>query len=275
MYEASLAQDLPAAEKATRKENASKHLAGYFSAPFFVVVLTDSQSMYPSYNHHDGPLAADTFACGAALGYERCMLPTRFPNRPREKYWVFLDATNGSVSRRSASPWMTDAMPKKKLEEFVVYNRLQRSSRESTVLLHCGHGPDSSGRRHVGAGEHNRQSGGRAFQRDLLQELVEIESTALFGSTKAAAAMVARLRTAGFPESDMILAGPSPEKQKLVVASRKGDGKPILLIGHLDVVDAPKEGWAAGLDPFRLTERDGFFYGRGANDMKSGVGGAC
>jgi acetylornithine deacetylase/succinyl-diaminopimelate desuccinylase-like protein len=113
---------------------------------------------------------------------------------------------------------------------------------------------------------------GRAFQRDLLRELVGIDSTAAFGSTKAAEAMAARLRTAGFPESDMILAGPSPDKQNLVVRLRgKGNGKPILLIGHLDVVDAPKEGWAAGLEPFRLTERDGFFYGRGANDMKSGV----
>jgi acetylornithine deacetylase/succinyl-diaminopimelate desuccinylase-like protein len=113
---------------------------------------------------------------------------------------------------------------------------------------------------------------GRAFQRDLLRELVEIDSAAAFGSTKAAEAMAARLRTGGFADSDMILAGPSPEKQNLVVRLRgKGNGKPILLIGHLDVVDAPKEGWAAGLDPFRLTERDGFFYGRGSNDMKSGV----
>ena len=118
----------------------------------------------------------------------------------------------------------------------------------------------------------NANPGGRAFQRDLLRELVEINSTAAFGSTKAAEAMAARLRTAGFPESDMILAGPSADKQNLVVRLRgKGNGKPILLIGHLDVVDAPKEGWAAGLDPFRLTERDGFFYGRGVLDMKSGV----
>jgi hypothetical protein len=69
--------------------------------------------------------------------------------------------------------------------------------------------------------------------------------------------MAARLRTGGFPESDMILAGPSADKRNLVVRLRgKGNGKPILLIGHLDVVDAPKEGWAAGLDPFRQTERD-------------------
>ncbi len=118
----------------------------------------------------------------------------------------------------------------------------------------------------------NANPGRRAFQRDLLRELVEIDSTAAFGSTKAAEAMAARLRTAGFAESDMVLAGPSPNKQNLVVRLRgKGSGKAILLIAHLDVVDAPKEGWAAGLDPFRLTERDGFFYGRGVLDMKNGV----
>jgi len=93
---------------------------------------------------------------------------------------------------------------------------------------------------------------GRGFQRDLLRQLVEIDSTVAFGSTQAAEAMAARLRTAGFPEYDIILAGPRPGKQNLVVRLRgKGDGKPILLIAHLDVVDAPKDGWAAGLDPFR------------------------
>jgi acetylornithine deacetylase/succinyl-diaminopimelate desuccinylase-like protein len=113
---------------------------------------------------------------------------------------------------------------------------------------------------------------GRAFQRDLLRELVEIDTTAAFGSTRAAEAMAARFRAAGFPASDITLAGPSPNKQNLVVRLRgKGSAKPILLIGHLDVVDAPRDGWAAGLDPFRLTERDGFFYGRGVLDMKSGV----
>jgi acetylornithine deacetylase/succinyl-diaminopimelate desuccinylase-like protein len=118
----------------------------------------------------------------------------------------------------------------------------------------------------------NANPADRAFQRELLQELVEINSTAAFGSTKAAEAMMARLRVAGFPDSDLTLAGPSPDKQNLVVRLRgKGAAKPILLIAHLDVVDAPKDGWAAGLDPFRLTERDGFFYGRGALDMKSGV----
>jgi acetylornithine deacetylase/succinyl-diaminopimelate desuccinylase-like protein len=113
---------------------------------------------------------------------------------------------------------------------------------------------------------------GQTFARDLLRELVEIDSTSAFGSTAAAKAMAARFRFAGFPESDIILAGPSPDKQNLVVRLRgRGTARPILLIAHLDVVDAPREGWSPGLDPFRLAERDGFFYGRGVLDMKNAV----
>jgi acetylornithine deacetylase/succinyl-diaminopimelate desuccinylase-like protein len=105
-----------------------------------------------------------------------------------------------------------------------------------------------------------------------LRELVEIDTSPAFGCTKAAEAMAARLRKAGFSDSDALLAGPRPEKQNLVVRLRgRAQAKPILLIAHLDVVDAPKEGWAAGLDPFRLTERDGFFYGRGSLDVKNAV----
>jgi acetylornithine deacetylase/succinyl-diaminopimelate desuccinylase-like protein len=115
-------------------------------------------------------------------------------------------------------------------------------------------------------------SSGRALARALLQELVEINTTPAFGCTKAAEAMAARLRGAGFAEPDVVLAGARPEKQNLVVRLRgNGTAKPILLIAHLDVVDAPREGWAAGLDPFRLTERDGFFYGRGVLDVKHGA----
>jgi acetylornithine deacetylase/succinyl-diaminopimelate desuccinylase-like protein len=84
--------------------------------------------------------------------------------------------------------------------------------------------------------------------------------------------MAARFRSAGFPEPDMVLAGPTPDKQNLVVRLHgKGAAKPILLIAHLDVVDAPREGWSPGVDPFCLTERDGFFYGRGVLDMKNAV----
>jgi acetylornithine deacetylase/succinyl-diaminopimelate desuccinylase-like protein len=112
----------------------------------------------------------------------------------------------------------------------------------------------------------------RTLARDLLRELVEIDTSPAFGCTKAAEAMAARLRKAGFSDADALLAGPRPEKQNLVVRLRgRAQAKPILLIAHLDVVDAPKEGWAAGLDPFHLTERDGFFYGRGSLDVKNAV----
>jgi acetylornithine deacetylase/succinyl-diaminopimelate desuccinylase-like protein len=112
----------------------------------------------------------------------------------------------------------------------------------------------------------------QALARDLLRELVETNTSPAFGCTKAAEAMLTRLRKAGFSDADALLAGPRPEKQNLVVRLRgRAQAKPILLIAHLDVVDAPKEGWAAGLDPFRLTERDGFFYGRGTLDIKNAV----
>jgi acetylornithine deacetylase/succinyl-diaminopimelate desuccinylase-like protein len=117
-------------------------------------------------------------------------------------------------------------------------------------------------------------SSARALARNLLRELVETNTSPAFGCTKAAEAMAAHLRSAGFADSDMTLAGARPEKQNLVVRLRgSGKAKPILLIAHLDVVDAPREGWSAGLDPFRLTERDGFFYGRGVLDMKYAVAG--
>jgi acetylornithine deacetylase/succinyl-diaminopimelate desuccinylase-like protein len=112
----------------------------------------------------------------------------------------------------------------------------------------------------------------RELARDLLRELVEINTTPAYGCTKAAEAMAVRLRSAGFSDTDVVVAGPRPEKQNLVVRLRgRGQAKPILLIAHLDVVDAPKEGWDPGLDPFRLTEREGFFYGRGVLDVKWGV----
>ncbi len=114
----------------------------------------------------------------------------------------------------------------------------------------------------------------RALARDLLRELIEINTAPANGCTKAAEALAARLRSAGFPETDVLMAGPRPEKQNLVARLRgRGQGKPVLWIAHLDVVDAPREGWLPGLDPFRLTERDGFFYGRGVLDVKDAAAG--
>jgi hypothetical protein len=114
----------------------------------------------------------------------------------------------------------------------------------------------------------------RALARDLLRELVEIDTSPANGCTKAAEAMAARLRSAGFPDSDVQIAGPRPERRNLVVRLRgRAQAKPVLWIAHLDVVDAPREGWLPGFDPFKLNERDGFFYGRGVLDDKNAAAG--
>ena len=114
----------------------------------------------------------------------------------------------------------------------------------------------------------------RALARNLLQKLIAINTTSANGSTKAAEAMAAHLRTAGFADSAVLLLGPRPDRQNLVVRLHgRTRSKPILFIAHLDVVDAPREGWSQGLDPFQLTERDGFFYGRGVIDNKNAL--AC
>ncbi|WGS22532.1 MULTISPECIES: M20/M25/M40 family metallo-hydrolase [unclassified Bradyrhizobium] len=106
------------------------------------------------------------------------------------------------------------------------------------------------------------------FARGIYQELVEINTTTATGDTqKAAEAMGARLRAAGFPESDVHVFSPAPHKGNLV-ARLHGSGarKPILLVAHLDVVPANREDWS--VDPFKLTEQDGYFYGRGSSDDK-------
>ncbi len=106
--------------------------------------------------------------------------------------------------------------------------------------------------------------------RDIFQELIEINTTDSAGSTtKAAEAAAARLRAAGFPDTDAQVLGPDPRKGNLVARLRgTGARKPILLIAHLDVVEARREDWS--LDPFKFVEKDGYFYGRGTTDIKSG-----
>jgi acetylornithine deacetylase/succinyl-diaminopimelate desuccinylase-like protein len=106
--------------------------------------------------------------------------------------------------------------------------------------------------------------------RDILRELIEINTTHATGSTgKAAEAMAARLRAAGFAPADVQVVGPRPERANLVARLRgTGARPPILFIAHLDVVEARKEDWST--DPFRFVEKDGYFYGRGTTDIKSG-----
>ena len=109
--------------------------------------------------------------------------------------------------------------------------------------------------------------------RDVYRQLIEIDTTESAGNTTTAAeAMAARLRGAGFPAADIFIGGPHPRKGNLVVRyrGRAASGrKPLLLLAHLDVVDAKKEDWSPDLDPFRLIEKDGYFYGRGTTDDKA------
>src|SRR3984893_30641 len=110
----------------------------------------------------------------------------------------------------------------------------------------------------------------KQLARDIFKQLIEINTTDSVGNvTTAAEAMAKRLRDAGFRESDIKVAGPNERKKNLVARFRgTGKRKPILFIGHLDVVEALRAGWTT--DPFEFIEKDGYFYGRGTEDMKEG-----
>ena len=112
----------------------------------------------------------------------------------------------------------------------------------------------------------------RRLAHDIFKQLIEINTTDSVGSVTAAAeAMAQRFRDAGFPESDIQVLGPSSnDRKKNVVVRLPGSGKhkPVLLIGHLDVVEARRADWTT--DPFKFVEQEGYFYGRGTSDMKDG-----
>ena len=106
---------------------------------------------------------------------------------------------------------------------------------------------------------------------DIYKQLVEINTVDSVGSTTVAAnAMAKRFLDAGFPASDIFQGGPKPEKGNLVVRYHgSGARKPLMLLAHLDVVQALKSDWSPDLDPFVFTERDGYYYGRGSGDDKA------
>jgi acetylornithine deacetylase/succinyl-diaminopimelate desuccinylase-like protein len=109
------------------------------------------------------------------------------------------------------------------------------------------------------------------LRRDLLRELVEINTSDSAGRTREAAeAMARRLVEAGFPTADVQVTGHAPRYQALVARYRgSGARKPVLLMAHLDVVDARKEDWS--FDPYEFRELDGWYYGRGTADNKAGA----
>jgi acetylornithine deacetylase/succinyl-diaminopimelate desuccinylase-like protein len=106
---------------------------------------------------------------------------------------------------------------------------------------------------------------------EIYKELIETntEDSAGVGSvTKAAEQIAARFRAAGYPESDVHLLGPTEDKHAVIVRLHgTGAKKPILLLAHLDVVMALPTDWTT--DPFKLVEKDGYFYGRGSIDDKA------
>ena len=105
--------------------------------------------------------------------------------------------------------------------------------------------------------------------KEIFKQLVEINTTQSVGNTtQAAEAMAARFKAAGFPDADVRVLGPSAKKGNLVVRYRgTGAKRPMILLAHLDVVEAKREDWS--FDPFVLTEKDGYFYGRGTADDKA------
>ena len=107
--------------------------------------------------------------------------------------------------------------------------------------------------------------------RDIFEQLININTTGSSGSTTVAAqAMADRLIKAGFPAADVQVIGLAGSKNFNLVARYRGTGreKPIVLLSHLDVVEARREDWS--FDPFTFLERDGYFYGRGTLDVKDG-----
>lgn len=103
----------------------------------------------------------------------------------------------------------------------------------------------------------------------IYRELIETNTTHSVGSTTdAAEGLAAWLKLAGFTDEDIFIDGPLPDRGNLVVTYKgSGEKEPIVLLGHLDVVEANPADWS--VDPFTLLEQDGYFYGRGTGDDKA------
>src|SRR6478672_3042984 len=108
--------------------------------------------------------------------------------------------------------------------------------------------------------------GDQRLAREIYKEMIEVKSGFTTGATTPIAESVAaRFKAAGFAASDIFVGGALPTKANVVVRYRgTGARKPILLLAHIDVVEAKREDWT--VDPFVLVEKDGYFYGRGTAD---------
>ena len=109
----------------------------------------------------------------------------------------------------------------------------------------------------------------RRLGRDVLRELIAINTTDAGSTTAASEALAARFRAAGWPAEDVLVIGQGEKSRNLVVRWRgraPAGRKPIVVLAHLDVVEALRSDWTH--DPFALTERDGWLYGRGTVDDK-------
>jgi acetylornithine deacetylase/succinyl-diaminopimelate desuccinylase-like protein len=102
----------------------------------------------------------------------------------------------------------------------------------------------------------------------IFKQLMEINTTFADGDCGIAVeAMAKRLIAGGFSEKEIRIVGPDEKSRNLVLRWRgTGDGQPVLFNAHLDVVPVRRANWT--VEPFQLTEKDGFFYGRGSADMK-------
>ncbi|HEY6388920.1 MAG TPA: M20/M25/M40 family metallo-hydrolase [Candidatus Acidoferrum sp.] len=114
-----------------------------------------------------------------------------------------------------------------------------------------------------------RPEGEKQLAHDIYKQFIEIQSGFTTGATTPVAeAAAARLKAAGFSDADIFVGGAIPKKANLVVRCHgAGARKPILLLAHIDVVEAKREDWST--DPFQFIEKDGFFYGRGTGDDKA------
>jgi acetylornithine deacetylase/succinyl-diaminopimelate desuccinylase-like protein len=119
------------------------------------------------------------------------------------------------------------------------------------------------------AADHMPPDADQRLAREIYKEMIETRSGFTSGSTTPIAeAVAARLKAAGFAAPDIFLGGAIPRKANVVVRYRgMGSRKPLLLLAHIDVVEARREDWTT--DPFTLVEKDGYFYGRGTMDDKA------